>query len=521
MIRLRSISPDRQGRGPSWLRHPAALVRSAALVSLILGGPATAADWPTIGGSSARHGQSPEIGPSAAEDLWSGSSSGWFGGPLFTEGDRLITMRFQGTSVAPLVCHDLQTGAILWSRDFPGTNSRSVPRGFRDGKIYASNFQETGSDSLFALDPGDGHTLWFSNVRSPLGIVWSVAFASDGDLILPVSPDDIARVEHTTGQRIWLASRTIPNTGAEGICVFGNTVYGFEGSITTPKVLTAWDIETGARRYSSAALPGDGDQENPLTIGPDGTAYVLRDGGLLHALRDTGTGFAQLWAVSVDASMYMGQIGVGLDGSVYLPDGDTVVRLDPLDGSIRDRSPALVSTSTLVPRFAIGGDGNVYVGNGGSGDGAVYALTPQLTVRWSEPVPGITYGAPVLGSQGTLCVAGNGNLVKAFRSVDPAGAPTPGLETVALSLRSSPNPFVSVSRIEFDLTRLTPVSLQVVDASGREIRSLIRRSSFPAGRHQIQWQGTDDADRPVPAGVYFLVLRSEDGVIRSKTLRLR
>jgi hypothetical protein len=103
------------------------------------------------------------------------------------------------------------------------------------------------------LDAVDGHVLWRSPVRCDLGIIWSVAYAPDGDILVAASTGDIARVDAVTGQQVWLAPRTIPNTGAECLCVYGGTVYGFEGSIVTPKVLTAWDVETGLRKYSSAA----------------------------------------------------------------------------------------------------------------------------------------------------------------------------------------------------------------------------------------------------------------------------
>ena len=57
-------------------------------------------------------------------------------------------------------------------------------------------------------------------------------------------------------------------------------------------------LTTGALKYQSADLPGDGDQENDLVIGPDGTIYIARDGGALHAFTDNGTGFTQKWSMS-------------------------------------------------------------------------------------------------------------------------------------------------------------------------------------------------------------------------------
>jgi len=54
-----------------------------------------AGDWPTIGGSSERHGQSPETGPGQADLLWQGTQSRALRRLIFTSGDRLVTWRFQ------------------------------------------------------------------------------------------------------------------------------------------------------------------------------------------------------------------------------------------------------------------------------------------------------------------------------------------------------------------------------------------------------------------------------------------
>jgi hypothetical protein len=373
-------------------------------------------NWPTVGGGSARHGQSPIIGPTSAQVLWQGTQSGWFGGQVYIEGDKLVLMRFQGLDYTPIVCHDLNFGAELWSVDFPGPGSRSVPIGFRDGQVYGLNFMESQHDTVYALNPVTGAIIWRAAHTVAQGIIASAIYTANGDLILAGSNTQLIRVNHQNGATIWATNRPIPNTGAEALASFGNKVYGWKGYINTDKQLTAWDMETGAELYS-IALPGDGDQEIPHIVGPDGTLYLKRDGGLLYAIVDNGSGFSIRWTHSTIGAQTYSQWGVGLDGSVYVPDGVSIVRLEATTGNELNRSPALISSSTtLNARVTIGANGTLYVCNGGYADGAIYALSPDLQVLWSDPIMAITYAGPALGQGGALAVSGSGDILKIYRT---------------------------------------------------------------------------------------------------------
>lgn len=49
--------------------------------------------------------------------------------------------------------------------------------------------------------------------------------------------------------------------------------------------------------------------------------------------------------------------------------------------------------------------------------------------------------------------------------------------------------------IEFELTEPGQVTLVIEDAEGQRVRNLISQESFPAGRHQVFWDGLDDRSR--------------------------
>ena len=59
-----------------------------------------------------------------------------------------------------------------------------------------------------------------------------------------------------------------------------------------------------------------------------------------------------------------------------------------------------------------------------------------------------------------------------------------------------------LSVISFVLRRRETVTLDILDRSGRSIRTVVRNRREPAGRVSYTWDGRDNADRVVAEGVY-------------------
>ena len=53
-----------------------------------------------------------------------------------------------------------------------------------------------------------------------------------------------------------------------------------------------------------------------------------------------------------------------------------------------------------------------------------------------------------------------------------------------------------------------PVSLELYDISGRQVREVFASTMHDAGRHRIEWDGRNDAGVPVASGIYFYRLRA-------------
>jgi len=65
-----------------------------------------------------------------------------------------------------------------------------------------------------------------------------------------------------------------------------------------------------------------------------------------------------------------------------------------------------------------------------------------------------------------------------------------------------PNPVTSGTYIEYALPKATKVRLELYDAMGRAVRTLIEETQKP-GIYRIYWDGTDRRGVKVSSGIYF------------------
>lgn len=97
---------------------------------------------------------------------------------------------------------------------------------------------------------------------------------------------------------------------------------------------------------------------------------------------------------------------------------------------------------------------------------------------------------------------------------------TPGVPNAVALNQNYPNPFNPSTTIRFDLPVAGPARLDIVDARGRHVRSLVS-GDMPAGYHSVRWDGTDDAGRPAASGLYFYRLEAGEQLQQRKMLLLK
>ncbi|MEZ4387058.1 MAG: FlgD immunoglobulin-like domain containing protein [Candidatus Krumholzibacteriia bacterium] len=90
----------------------------------------------------------------------------------------------------------------------------------------------------------------------------------------------------------------------------------------------------------------------------------------------------------------------------------------------------------------------------------------------------------------------------------------------ALGLTAAPNPFNPRVEIGYALPRAGSLRIDVFDARGRLVRTLLR-SEAPAGTGSVIWDGTDRGGRAVASGVYNLRLSTEFSVASRQVTLVR
>ncbi|MEO8513537.1 MAG: T9SS type A sorting domain-containing protein [Ignavibacteria bacterium] len=368
-------------------------------------------NWTTTGGNLQRNGICKITGPnSVAGTYWivnSTNSTAW-GNSIYSYNDKFVTSRIVlSPYTGKIELRNINTGALIWEKMI-NSSSRMYAVGFTEDAVYAHDYF---TGILYALNISDGSVKWSIPSDMFPGNT-GLLFACDGDPI-----DRGKRINKNTGAARWTNNYIIPVGPDGGFCIYGNTYYHWTGSIVTPKKLIAIDLTTGITKYTSADLAGDGDQENDLCIGPDGTIYICRDGGSLFAFRDNGTAFVQQW---VHTPGYVVK-GVGKDGTLYASNindpsqfaNSNVYRLDPANGNILDSA----QTRTPLAYFACGADSTVYISTAETGNGRYVAFSPNLQiVKWSLSVPYNYYSGPSLSKDGIFITAGSGTEIKAYKT---------------------------------------------------------------------------------------------------------
>ncbi len=85
---------------------------------------------------------------------------------------------------------------------------------------------------------------------------------------------------------------------------------------------------------------------------------------------------------------------------------------------------------------------------------------------------------------------------------------------------SYPNPFKNDSAIEFELIENAYVDLDIYDLNGNIVKTLLKKN-YSNGRQIINWDGTNNNDKRMSSGVYFLVLKESNHTMTKKITIVR
>jgi hypothetical protein len=85
---------------------------------------------------------------------------------------------------------------------------------------------------------------------------------------------------------------------------------------------------------------------------------------------------------------------------------------------------------------------------------------------------------------------------------------------------SAPNPFLGTTRIALEVPSETKVAARVFDVNGRLVAPVISGRTA-AGRHIVEWSGSDADGNRLPPGIFFWRIETKDQVATRKVVMVR
>ncbi len=91
-----------------------------------------------------------------------------------------------------------------------------------------------------------------------------------------------------------------------------------------------------------------------------------------------------------------------------------------------------------------------------------------------------------------------------------------------IHLTAMPNPFTNMTTVSFGVEHSAErIGLSIYDATGRLVKSFYQISSIENQKSSVVWDGTDQANRELAGGVYFVKLEAGDFSATEKILLVR
>ena len=305
----------------------------------------------------------------------------------------------------------------------------------------------------------------------------------------------------------WACDMTVPN---EHFLVENRQPLGSDAALHGGGGLCIWHVD-------DATAHGSGNTGGPSNNRPRGVSLEQADGFFqLETVGNRGDG----------GDPWPGQFNKTLFNSVTVPNSNgynvapTHVSVQLLTGNTDPIVATMTGGAAGPGLFAVAptsGASNTVVQLVVTGSNLLYGSTVDLvfgattisatSVYWDGKdriVADVDLTGAVNGFYSVIVFNpydATGQLVDAFQVT---GGPTPVNNTPKdFALRPSyPNPFNPSTTIRFDIASRSRVELRVYDVSGSLVRTLVDED-MPAGSHQVQWNGRNDAGDPASSGVYF------------------
>jgi hypothetical protein len=209
--------------------------------------------------------------------------------------------------------------------------------------------------------------------------------------------------------------------------------------------------------------------------------------------------------ISLDPGWWI--TGRVLAGDTHLPLAN--IDIDVLAPYATEQLGALSLKSDAAGQFTIGpvpmGSWIVWADPAG-----VY---PAYMAQYYNHVPSYITATQVSAPAGQTVANVNFDLIH----LNPTDAQSADAASGRMLIGAAPNPSHGRTVIALALPASTELLLTVHDVTGRQ-EAVLAHGTFPSGRHEIVWDGTDSAGRELPGGVHFIRLQAGGRIEQGRML---
>ena len=88
-------------------------------------------------------------------------------------------------------------------------------------------------------------------------------------------------------------------------------------------------------------------------------------------------------------------------------------------------------------------------------------------------------------------------------------------------ITSYPNPFNENVKIKLSLDVDTEVQVDLINQMGQPVKTIASKQKMTKGQHLLHWDGKNSHNQNVPAGIYFLKLKTDESIIQQTLILIK
>ncbi|MCB0291554.1 MAG: T9SS type A sorting domain-containing protein, partial [Calditrichaeota bacterium] len=250
-------------------------------------------------------------------------------------------------------------------------------------------------------------------------------------------------------------------------------------------------------------------EDDAFVVGAGGTILLSEDHGLTWTAQYSGSSEDLLSACFLPIKTRI-RFAVGSNGTI-LRSSDRGDNWQSVSSGTARNLNAIVFQDTL--RGIIAGEGGLLLQTEDAG--LSWTLSEAVTAQ-------DLHDCAFAGNNSAIAVGEGGTILRNDALLTALPMPkAPQLPRTLVLGQNYPNPFNPTTVISYQLSVVSDVSLAIYDLQGKKVAGLVDARQR-GGSYQVQWNGRDDAGRPVSSGVYFyrIVARFADGRNAAETRKM-